>query len=344
MDNKGYRFSFGPWNLDEGADNFGPATRPAMAFTEKLQVYQQLGFDALMLHDDDVVPEIDQCTNQQVMQKAKQFRQQVNDAGLDIELAAPRLWEDPKGQDGPLTANDAKVRQWGIDRAKRCAELCQALGTNIMVFWFAREGTYCREAKDALKAHDRLVEAINAVLAHVPEIRIAIEPKPNEPMDQAYIPSIGHALALAGRTDAPERVGGLIESAHSLLAGFDPSDDMAFALAADKLWSVHLNDQNGLKYDQDKIFGAANLRAAFNQVRILEQANYHEKGMVAFDTKAMRTSDAKHAADHLANSKKMFLHLVDKVRSWDAEREQSLRAERDYEGLEQAILEHLMGI
>ena len=89
-------------------------------------------------------------------------------------------------------------------------------------------------------------------------------------MDHAYVPTIGHALALAHQTVDPKRVGGLIETAHALLAGLDPSDEMAFALSMGKLWSVHLNDQNGLKFDQDKTFGAANLRGAFNQVRVLE--------------------------------------------------------------------------
>ena len=37
-----------------------------------------------------------------------------------------------------------------------------------------------------------LVEAVNQMLAYDGDIEIAIEPKPNEPMDQAYI-QIGRA-------------------------------------------------------------------------------------------------------------------------------------------------------
>ena len=99
-------------------------------------------------------------------------------------------------------------------------------------------------------------------------------------------------------------MGGLIETAHALLAGLDPSDEMAFALSAGKLWSVHLNDQNGLKFDQDKSFGAANLRGAFNQVRVLELAKYPETGrFIGLDVKAMRTQKAEAAHKHLANSR-----------------------------------------
>ena len=96
-----------------------------------------------------------------------------------------------------------------------------------------------------------------------------------------------------------------------------PSDEMAFALALGKLWSVHLNDQNGLKFDQDKSFGSADLRSAYNQVRVLELADYAATGrFVGLDVKAMRTQKAEVAEKHLANSKAIFLRLVEKVRTF----------------------------
>jgi xylose isomerase len=163
-------------------------------------------------------------------------------------------------------------------------------------------------------------------------------------MDHAYVPTIGHALALAHQTVDPARVGGLIETAHALLAGLDPSDEMAFALSAGKLWSVHLNDQNGLKFDQDKTFAAANLRTAFNQVRILELGGYAATGrFIGLDVKVMRTQTADAACKHLANSRAIFLRLVDKVRSFPADLAAQCVARRDYECLELSVLEHLMG-
>jgi xylose isomerase len=137
----------------------------------------------------------------------------------------------------------------------------------------------------------------------------------------------------------------LIETAHALLAGLDPSDEMAFALAHGKLASVHLNDQNGLKYDQDKNFGAANLRVAFNQVRVLEENGYGKNGeFVGLDVKAMRTQTGSPVTSHLANSREIFLHLVEKVRTLNRETERAFIADRDYEGLELFILKHLMGV
>jgi xylose isomerase len=138
-------------------------------------------------------------------------------------------------------------------------------------------------------------------------------------------------------------MGGLIETAHALLAGLDPSDEMAFALQMNKLWGVHLNDQNGLKFDEDKSFGAANLRVAWNQVRILELGNFSKIGMIGLDVKAMRTQKPEVATKHLSNSKKIFLTLVEKWRSFDRKLEAQYTKDRDYEGLEMEIMRHLMG-
>ncbi|MFV2068684.1 MAG: TIM barrel protein, partial [Pirellulales bacterium] len=197
---------------------------------------------------------------------------------------------------------------------------------------------------NAITAYQQLADAFNALLAHDAQIRIAIEPKPNEPMDQAYVPTIGHALAIAHRTTDPKRVGGLIETAHARLAGLDPSDEMAFALAAGKLWSVHLNDQNGLKFDQDKTFASTDLRGAYNQIRVLELGGYAASGRyVGLDVKAMRTQSAELAHKHLANSKTVFLRLLEKVRTFPADIERQCVESRDYEALEMAVLNHLLG-
>jgi xylose isomerase len=340
-----YRFSFGPWNISEGGDPFGPETRKPFEHETKFALYRPLGFEGVQFHDDDVVPGLDDMSAPQILEKAGTVRAMLGNHGLTPEFVAPRLWFAPQTIDGGYTSNSASDRQYALDRTLRSIDIARAIGSKAIVLWLAREGTYVREAKNAVTAYQRLLEVINRMLAHDPEIEIWIEPKPNEPTDQAYVPTIGHALTLAYASNDPKRVKGLIETAHALLAGLDPSDEMAFALAHDKLASVHLNDQNGLKYDQDKNFGAANLRAAFNQVRVLEENGYGKNGeFIGLDVKAMRTQTGSPVTAHLVSSRELFLHLVDKVRSLDRAKEQAFIEARDYEGLELFILKHLMGV
>ena len=343
MEKYGYRFSFGPWNIHEGADPFGPPVRPSLTFDEKLKVFNDLGFDAVQFHDDDAVPDLDDLSASEIAKQARAMRRRLEDHGLVAEFVAPRLWEHPMTIDGAFTSNDPKAREYAIERSRKAADIGRELGTNLMVLWLAREGTYLREAKDAVQATHRLLEAVNTLLEYDPQLRIAIEPKPNEPMDLAYIPTIGHALALGFQASDPSRVGALVETAHAVLAGLDPADEMSFALAFDKLWSVHLNDQNGLKFDQDRSFGSVDLRRAFNQVRVLDENRFYEKGMVGLDVKALRTQPAELATKHLRNSLHMFLRLVEVVRSLDRERINELIAARDYEELDWLILSALTG-
>ncbi len=339
-----YRFSFGPWNVHEGADPFGPTVRSTIAFAEKLKMYKDLGFEGVQFHDDDAVPEMNDLSPEQIVKKAEEVRKMLDGEGLAAEFVAPRLWEDSRTIDGGYTSNDPECRQYAKDRSRRAIDIAAALDTKLIVLWLAREGTYIREAKDSKVAVDRLVEAIDDMLDYNPEIKIAIEPKPNEPMDQAYIPTTGHALALAYLTKDPSRVGVNIETAHAILAGLDPSDEMGFALAYDRLYTVHLNDQNGLKFDEDKSFGSVNLRRAFNQVRILDKYDYGTKGeFVGLDVKAMRTQKAGVATKHLSNSRTVFLKLVDLARSLDEGQVDKLIAERDYEELDMLIMSHLLG-
>jgi xylose isomerase len=119
---------------------------------------------------------------------------------------------------------------------------------------------------------------------------------------------------------------------------------MGFALAHGKLWTVHLNDQNGLKFDEDKAFGAVDLRRAFNQVRILDKHDFGKKGeWVGLDVKAMRTQQDEIASKHLTNSRTIFLRLLEISRALDDARIEEYVTNRDYEALEMYIIKHLIG-
>jgi xylose isomerase len=337
-----FKFSTGPWNLHGGADPFGPAVRPERSIIEKLKTFKELGFDYVQFHDDDAVPDDYSASDRE--KKAKEIKKLLDDHGLKAEIFAPRHWEHAHGIDGPITSNSAADRKWGIERGKRAVDVGRVLGSQRFVWWPAREGTYIRESKDAVTSFNRMLEFIDAMLEYDKDIRILGEMKPNEPMDLMYLPTTGHFLAMAYKSRDPDRVGVLIESAHAILAGLDPSDEFAYALFHKKLWGVHLNDQNGLKFDQDKTFGSVDLRRAFNQVDTLVRHGYGKQGeVIGLDVKAMRTQPADKAFAHLKHSKEIFLDLVDLAHSIDRSTWQGYVNERDYEGLERFIIKNLMG-
>jgi xylose isomerase len=338
-----FKFSFGPWNIHEGADVFGPASRKTVDKAKKIGLMKKLGFDGIQFHDDDVVPSVDVPADQ-IAREAKEMKKMIDGEGLVPEFVAPRLWEHPSTVDGGYTANDPKARAYAIERSKKAVDIANIIGTKNIVLWPAREGVYVNESKDHRLASERFVEAVDAMLNHDKGIRILGEMKPNEPMDHAYLPTTGHFLALAYRTVDPARVGVLIESAHAILAGLDPAIEMGYAMFHDKLWSVHLNDQNGLKFDEDRVFGAMNLKRAFDQVMVLYDNDFGAKGeFVGLDVKSLRTQKDEAATSHLVNSKKVFLDLLEVVKRVDRKKLEDFRTARDYEALEYYILSCIMG-
>ena len=144
-----FRFTFGPWNIHEGADVFGPAVRKTIEFEKKLEMYKRLGFDGVQFHDDDAVPLLEGKSASQIASEAKSLKQRLDDLGLEPEFVAPRLWEDPRTIDGGYTSNDPACRKYALERSKICIDIARELGIDLVVLWLAREGTYIREAKDS---------------------------------------------------------------------------------------------------------------------------------------------------------------------------------------------------
>jgi xylose isomerase len=339
-----FRFSVGPWNVHEGADAFGPGVRPEIALEEKFRMFKDLGMSAVQFHDDDAVPQMNDLTPAQIIDQARGVRALLDKYGLEAEFVAPRLWMDPHTADGGFTSNSTEDYEFAMGRAFRSIDIAGALGCDRIVLWLAREGTLCAESKNPVAMVRQLVGAVDAMLKYSPTARILIEPKPNEPIDRSFCPTLGHVMAVSAASCDPSRVGGLLESAHAILAGLDPANEMAFGLAMGKLWGVHLNDQNGMKYDQDKAFGVENLRQAFNQVKVLVENNYGSHGeYVGLDVKAMRTQRADDCYRHIANSRRVVELLEEKVCRFDYDFQAKCVRERNYEALEMYVLELLMG-
>ena len=264
--------------------------------------------------------------------------------GLFVEIIAPRLWEDPRTIDGAFTSNNPADRKYALDRSRRCVDIAREVGCKNYVLWLAREGSYIREAKCAKTA----VAPDRGRLERDSRARQG-DPRPGRGQAQrADGPGVPAHRRPHGRRrlqdDRPEPVGRLDREHHSILAGLDPADDMAYALYHDKLWSVHLNDQNGLKYDQDKVFGSVDLRRAFDQVWTLEKNGYGRNGeCVGLDVKAMRTTTFEESTlsplalenDVPAPARHRPRHRREKV--------EEFRANRQYEQLEMLILNALMG-
>ncbi|NLC81930.1 MAG: xylose isomerase, partial [Lentisphaerae bacterium] len=73
-----FRFTFGPWNIHEGADPFGPSVRDTLSFAQKLKQFKPLGFDGVQFHDDDAVPDMNDLDSAAITQKARALKNMLD--------------------------------------------------------------------------------------------------------------------------------------------------------------------------------------------------------------------------------------------------------------------------
>jgi xylose isomerase len=206
-------------------------------------------------------------------------------------MATTNLFYDAAFKDGAFTSNDARVRAYARQKTLRAIDLGIELGAKVYVFWGGREGAETDSSKNPLDGLKHFREALNFFCEYIKDqgydMKIALEPKPNEPRSDIYLPTVGAMLGFIATLDYPDMVGVNPEVAHEHMAGLNFMHAVAQAWDAGKLFHIDLNDQKFGRYDQDFRFGAEMIKQAFYLVKFLEDVNY--SGSRHFDAHAYRT-------------------------------------------------------
>ena len=313
-----HKFTFGLWTVgNRGRDPFGDAVRETLTPVKAVEMLAELGAYGVNFHDNDLVP-ID-ATAAERDRIVVEFRSACTDNDIKVPMATVNLFYDPIFRDGAFTANDARVRDYAIQKTMRAMELGAEFNAETFVLWGGREGVEtdaCRKVEDAIK---RFREAMNYLcefnLAQGFGYKFALEAKPNEPRADIYFPTTGAYLAFIETLDHKDMVGVNPEVAHETMPGLNMMHAVAQAWEAGKLFHIDLNDQVPGRYDQDLRFGSANPKGAFWLVKFLEDVGYG--GMRHFDAHAYRTEDYNGVKAFARGCMRTYLILKDKARRWN---------------------------
>lgn len=311
------KFTFGLWTVGwQARDPFGDATRGALDPVRTVNELAARGAYGVTFHDDDLIPfGSDDASRRGHIDR---FKKALAETGMQVPMATTNLFSHPVFKDGAFTSNDRDIRRYALRKAMRNIELAVELGAHTYVCWGGREGAESDAAKDAYVAHERMREAFNVLSQYVLDngykIKFAIEPKPNEPRGDIFLPTIGHALAFIYTLDHPELVGLNPEVGHEQMAGLNFVHGIAQALWQKKLFHIDLNGQHGPKFDQDLVFGHGDLKSAFFLVELLERYKYD--GPKHFDYKPGRTEDDKGVWDSATANMRTYLALRDRATAY----------------------------
>ena len=334
------KFTFGLWTVGwQARDPFGDATREALDPVRTVNELAARGAYGVTFHDDDLIPFGSNDSDRQ--SHIDRFKAALATSGMKVPMATTNLFSHPVFKDGAFTSNDRDIRRYSIKKTMRNIDLAAELGAEIYVAWGGREGAESDGAKDAYVALDRFREAFNTLGQYVLDngynIKFAIEPKPNEPRGDIFLPTIGHALAFINSLDHPELVGLNPEVGHEQMAGLNFVHGIAQALWHKKLFHIDLNGQHGPKFDQDLVFGHGDLKSAFFLVDLLERYEY--SGPKHFDYKPARTESDKGVWESATANMRTYLMLKERVSAFRSDpRVIAAMAESNIPGLAESTL------
>ncbi|HXG08264.1 MAG TPA: xylose isomerase [Gemmataceae bacterium] len=314
------KFAFGIWCLqNRGRDPFGDVTRPELSALDAIRGLAQRNCYGFEFHDNDLIPF--GASAAQRDQILRDLKKALADWGIKPTMATTNLFYHPVFKDGAFTSTDPAVRAYATQKVMNCLDIAAELGTPIFVFWGGREGVEVDASKDPVEATKWFREAINFlceyVLANDYDIKFSIEPKPNEPRGDLYLPTVGSVLAFIATLDHPDMVGINPETAHIKMAGLNPYHEFAQALEAGKLLDVHLNGQKPLRFDQDLSFGSDDLKEAFFTTKLLVDHQY--AGTIGFDAHPYRTE--ADPWDFVDRNMRTYKILKEKVQRFNENRE-----------------------
>ena len=316
------QFTFGLWTVgNPGRDPFGDIVRPTINPIESVRKLSQLGAYGVNLHDNDLVP-FDASPSERD-QIVKDFKQALNDHGMKVPMATTNLFFHPVFRDGAFTSNDPKVRAFAVQKTMSAIDLGVELGAKIYVFWGGREGAEVDASKNGPDTIKWFRDSINFLCDYVKDqgydLKFALEPKPNEPRGDIYMPTVGHMLHFIETLEDSSMVGVNPEFAHETMAGLNFLHGVSQALEAGKLFHIDLNDQKMGRFDQDLRFGSESIKAAFLLVKLLEDNEWG--GMRHFDAHAYRTEDQEGVWDFAAGCMRTYLILKEKVNQFNEDSE-----------------------
>ena len=317
-----HHFTFGLWTVgNTGRDPFGNATRAPMSAPYIVEKLAKLGVYGVNLHDNDLIP-IDASAHERDT-LVRDFKAALENYGLKVPMATTNLFSDPTFKDGAFTSADARVRAFALQKTMGSMDLGFELGAETYVFWGGREGSEVDAGGKTLDGLRYFRDALNFLAEYSEDqgygFKFALEPKPNEPRGDIYLPTVGAMLGFIATLEKSEQFGVNPEVAHDTMAGLSFPHAVAQAIDAGKLFHIDLNDQKPGRFDQDLRFGAENLKANFYLVKLLEDTKY--SGMKHFDAHALRTEDEAGVWEFARGCIRNYLILADKVAQYNADPE-----------------------
>lgn len=175
---------------------------------------------------------------------------------------------------GSFTSEIDKERKDLVEDFKKCIDYARVLGCDKITTCPLNEGHDYIFEMNYENAYTYFEETMREIANYAKDIKICIEYKWNDPRGRCLLGNAGETLAFCKRVGC-DNVGVTLDIGHAIQAGERPSQSAVMLARENRLFYVHLNDNDKL-WDWDMIPGAYNFWDFIEFIYYLRKLGYND--------------------------------------------------------------------
>jgi xylose isomerase len=289
-------------------DPFGPPVMDRLSSLEVCEILCRARSEHLIdytaAHDDDLVAwdpkhlEDDLDPSSPASATLQALKERLEAAELPLIMVTCSLHGDPVFRNGGLANPNPEIRLLAARKVMRTIRIGNFLGARYLTYWVARDGFETQFAVPWERTYGYVVQGLNLAQRYAHEQAGSvghgtIEPKPNEPRGEMFLPTTGHALGLIAQLADPSFWGVNPEILqHEGMTNLTAVVAVAMAAQAGRLPFIHLGNQKPGQFDNDNptLVGMDGLKETVAALWLLERLGW--PGHVEFDNHVLRSDTA----------------------------------------------------
>ena len=262
--------------------------------------------------DDDLDP------NSEVSKTLREIKSILDGAGIKFNTMTCSLHGNKIFRDGGLCNPDPELRKLAAKKVERTLRIGRFLGADYYTYWVARDGFEVPAITKWDEVYTWLADGLNHVTDYIEAQGMdnykgaTVEPKPNEPRGQMFLPTSGHAVGfIYGKLKKPDFWGVNPELLqHESMALLNSVMTVSYLCSMNKLKFLHFGSQIKAQFDNDfpPLIGPEGLKETVFMFNALQQIGW--KGIVEFDCHMLR---AEGDLDDQIGCRKQF--IINSVRA-----------------------------
>ncbi|MFA6931688.1 MAG: TIM barrel protein [Lentisphaeria bacterium] len=288
------------------SDPFGGAVLDRMDSAKVAELIAWAGREGLIeatsYHDDDLVswdpekPEDDLDPDSETSKKLRVIKEILDGAGVRVHASICSLHGHRMFRNGGLCNPDPAIRALAAKKVERTLRIGRFFGAKYYVYWVARDGFEVPVVTDWANVYRWLADGLNHVTEYIREQKMdnyvgaTVEPKPNEPRGQMFLPTSGHATGfIFGMLKEKDFWGVNPELLqHESMALMNASMTISFLCSMNKLKFLHFGSQIKAQFDNDfpPLTGPEGLKETAYLFHTLKKMEW--RGVCEFDCHMLR--------------------------------------------------------